>query len=233
MKLVSFIEHNIVRLVTILATVAFSFNGFAGNRKTSNVSKREKPHLFSSNSHQKLSFLEKKQEINSIDLEKRLWEFRTAPIALLAKWYTLDVSYRLSDNWATGPAVILFNADEPAGMLGPSYNGYALGWNGNYYFDSAYKRTWYISAHGYYESYKSYLHGYRGYKDMAGYKFNSAIGYQWKWSRINMIAGIGQEYRDQTVTDKTESIKTIEQQTSDSTKAVWFTFFEFKVGIEI
>ncbi len=165
-------------------------------------------------------------------IEKK-WELRTAPIAMMVSWYTLDVSYRLSENLATGPAVISYNARGPGGMFGPTYNGYAIGWNGSYYFSSLLKDTWYISAHAYYESYKSYPRAYLGHYVYEGGKANTAIGYQWRGAMINIIAGLGLEYRSYSVTDKKDPIGGIEQPSVDSSESRGLPFVEFKIGIEI
>jgi hypothetical protein len=166
-------------------------------------------------------------------IEKRDWEFRTAPIAFIARWLTLDVSYRLTDQWATGPAAILYNADGPGGMVGPTYSGSAFGWNGNYYFSSAFSNTWYVSAHAYYESYKSYPHAYMGFKEIDGVKANSAIGYQWKWSRVNVMAGVGAEFRSQTVVDRRDGDDVAGSSPRESKDAFWLPHIEFKMGIEL
>ncbi len=41
-------------------------------------------------------------------------ELRTAPLALLAQWTTLDTSYNLNDHWATGPALVVYSGPEYA-----------------------------------------------------------------------------------------------------------------------
>lgn len=64
------------------------------------------------------------------------WDLRMAPVALIARWYTLDASYRITENWSMGPAAIIYSASSPGGMFFPSDKGYAIGWSGNHYFTS-------------------------------------------------------------------------------------------------
>ena len=124
------------------------------------------------------------------------WEFRTAPIALLANWYTLDISYRVSENVATGPAGILCNGSEMGHMFLPSYRGQAIGWQAYYYFYSILKNTWYLGMRGYQESYSSYPHGDSGYDKLNGFRSNIALGYQMKHSKVTTLLGLGVDYRD-------------------------------------
>lgn len=156
------------------------------------------------------------------------WEIRIAPIALLARWLTLDVSYHLNENWATGPALINYTTDSNrGGMLVPTYKGYAIGWQGNY-FTSALKDGLYLSAHAYYESYKNYPHSFQGYYQKDGYKLNSALGYRWKWKPVVLMTGVGAEYLDHSVTEYTEVRTSRDSKQSNSRP-----FIEVKLGIEI
>lgn len=173
---------------------------------------------------------------SKLSIKKARWEVKTAPIAFLVRWLTLDLSYRLSDNWATGPSTILYNADGPGGMFGPTYKGYALGWNSNYYFKSVYTNTWYLSGHAYFDTFRSYPHAYLGFKEMQGMKANTAVGYQWRWSRVTVLAGLGTEFTNYKVTDnKTAASFALDQiqATSNYNESNWFPYFEFKMGIEI
>jgi hypothetical protein len=119
-------------------------------------------------------------------------------------------------------------------MFSPSYNGSALGWNANYYFKSFSKSTWYVSTHAYYESYKSYAHGYHGYFEKEGAKFNSAAGYQWRWSRVNLMTGLGTEYKNQNSTEYKKDFDSNEYQNEPSIQNnFWLPYFEVKLGFEI
>jgi len=221
------LKNSLVRCMTIFVIIAVSPSIFARDSSYSKTNRKYTANYSNKNGMNSV------KSLIAGNVNKRSWEFRTAPIALIARWFTLDVSYRLSDQWATGPAAILYNAEGPGGMLSPSYKGYAVGWNGNYYFNSVYKNTWYVSAHTYYESYKSYPHAYLGYKEIDGFKANSVIGYQWKWSRINMMTGIGAEFRNQNVVDRKDAVNSVEQSPIESRDSFWLPHIEFKMGIEI
>ena len=181
---------------------------------------------------QNTSYQTSKNYSSQVELPR--WEFRTAPVALLARWYTLDVSYRLSEKkWATGPSIVLYNYSEIGNMFAPAFKGQALGWNANYYFDSAQRNTWYFSLHSYYEKYKSYPHAYLGYYEKDGYRMNGALGYQWRWNPVNLMAGLGVEQRNHNVVEHKDPILGIEQEPVSSSESVGLPYAEIKIGIQI
>lgn len=173
-----------------------------------------------------------RQHSTSLADNKRRWELRTAPIALLASWVTLDASYRFTDHWATGPAVILYSASGRGNMFTATNNGYAAGWSANYYFRSVFRNTWYISAHTYFESYKTYPHAYEGFKELSGLKANSAFGYQWKMPRINVMTGLGAEMLTHNILDRPEAVNGIAKPAVGSNRSDVIPFFEFKMGMD-
>ena len=131
------------------------------------------------------------------------WEIRTAPIALFAAWYTVDVAYRITDQFATGPAFVSYGCDGPGGMLAPCFKGSAYGWQANYYAKSlAARRGVYVGTRAYYEDYVASPHGSlyskvdaKGFRGnvMAGLFAPAFLGMLWHF-------GIGWEMRDQQVT---------------------------------
>lgn len=162
------------------------------------------------------------------------WELRTAPIAFFAKWITLDVSYAVSDKFAFGPSAIFYSSPkgEPGGMIAPAYNGYAAGVNAMYYFGSIMRRTWYSSAHLYYEDFTAYGHGIRNgeFTESTGFKGNAAVGYRWRWSRITMLVGGGAEYRNHSENEvRLEANNQVTNMSGNTSDIV--PFLEFKVGI--
>lgn len=162
--------------------------------------------------------------------ELRRWEFRTAPVALLARWYTLDVSYRFTENFAVGPSIVIYDAPgEQGNMLAPTYKGDAFGFHANYYFTSVKARGWYSGLHAYQESYRSYPEGYPGYEDRKGYRSNITAGYQFKWSQVNLLTGLGMEYRNHNVVE-TSRYSGVQPETR---KSGWGPTVEIKLGFEI
>lgn len=171
-------------------------------------------------------FADVNEESKKKDLNQ--WEFRTAPMALLASWYTIDISYRISEKLSTGPAVVIYGAPETGNMFLPSYKGTAGGWQANYYFDSVRKNTWYLGSHIYFENYNSYPHALNGFEELSGYRLDAIIGYKIKNAGILTMFGIGLEYRDHDVT-KHEDSKIIMK----SHEANLLPMLELKMGIEI
>lgn len=168
--------------------------------------------------------------------EKNLkrFEIRTAPLAFLAKWLTLDTSYRLNDSFSTGPAVVIYAAGGPGGMLAPSFKGYAAGWSANYYINGAQEDTVYVGTHAYYESYDSYPHAFLGYYSRSGLRANITLGYQWRISSwMNMQAGAGLEARQHHVTAYPENASSSTAYGSESDDNTSGPVLEFKVGFEI
>lgn len=73
------------------------------------------------------------------------WEFRAAPIQLLARFYSVEIGYRLSKHWSTGPAATAY--DSPGnlgGMFAPVIHGAAFGWGATCYLKSVATNTAYI-----------------------------------------------------------------------------------------
>ncbi len=136
---------------------------------------------------------------SSISFSKEIldYEIRTAPIALIARWGTLDFSFNVNNQWAIGPSVIIYAAPKIGNMFAPSYSGTAIGGHAYYYFNSFSGTGWYWGTHIYYESYESYPHNFNGHYEFKGFKFNTKIGYQiMASSRINLLLGAGAEARN-------------------------------------
>lgn len=132
----------------------------------------------------------------------RNWEIRTAPIALFASWFTVDLSYRATEHFATGPAGVTFNCGGRGGMLAPCWKGTALGWQANYYFDSVASKGPYISGHAYYDSFKAFSHSVlKGHDELQGTRINAMFGYMFQ-APVNFVwhLGIGMEVRNYHVT---------------------------------
>ena len=125
------------------------------------------------------------------------YEIRTAPIALLARWGTLDFSLNINTQWALGPSVIIYAAPKVGQMFAPSYSGTAIGGHLYYYLNSFSENSWYWGNHLYAESYQSYPHAMNGHYEYSGYKLNSKFGYQFTHSSgFNMLLGAGAELRN-------------------------------------
>lgn len=162
--------------------------------------------------------------------ESRL-ELRTAPVALFAQWYTLDVAYSPnSSKWSTGPSAILFNCDGPAGSFTPCYKGYALGWNANYYITSALDNSWYLSGHILSESFEKRRHAEITVDEMKGWRANVAAGYQWRINSLSILTGIGGEMSRQDVVRRGQ--KDVEPKEFDLGPTTR-PYVEFKIGMEI
>jgi len=162
--------------------------------------------------------------------ELRRLELRTAPLALLASWYTLDASYRFTEHFALGPAVVFYNSRaEHGNMLAPTYKGTAYGLHANYYFRSVEVSGFYTGLHAYQEDYRSYPHGLSGHEDRNGYRVNLTAGYQARMNRVSLLMGLGVEVR---------SHKVVETRTYDSAPKEYsethrIPTVEIKLGFEI
>lgn len=169
--------------------------------------------------------------------ELRRWEFRTAPAPLLIQWYTLDVSFRLNEKFATGPSAIVYGGSGRGSMFFPSYRGYAAGWNGTFYFQSVLRRTWYLSSHAYYEDYEHAGHGAVWTSEYKGVRANLVGGYQWVFGRMTMMVGAGAEYRVHNVVERDryylDDSLNLRNRDSSFRESRLFPALEFKLGIEI
>ena len=139
------------------------------------------------------------------------YEIRTAPVALIARWVTLDFSFNINNQWALGPSIGLYATPKIGNMFTPSYNGSAVGAHAYYYFNSFSDDSWYFGNHAYYENYESYPHAFNGHYELKGFKFNSKAGYQLViMSGFSFLLGLGAEYRnyDQKNIDDSNGVNT-------------------------
>ncbi len=175
----------------------------------------------------------KAQTAETVTENYNLIEIKTSPVAFLAQWITLDASIRLNQNFATGPAFILYTSGGTGGMLAPSYKGYAAGWQIFYYTKSVNNNGLYISGHAYFEEYRSFPHGsLNDYSDRRGFKINSAIGlYEQADYGLAVYAGLGIESKNHKVTEyKSDVLPTNVISITQKDENFILPFLEFKVG---
>lgn len=123
------------------------------------------------------------------------FEVKVAPFTLLMSWWSLEGSYRITPHFATGPMIIAYKAGTKGNMFLPSYNGYAAGWQANYYLNSVSRPGAYTSAHIYYEDYTAYPHDNMDHYHHQGMRMNANLGFQFKLSSsFNLLAGAGPEF---------------------------------------
>lgn len=168
------------------------------------------------------------------DIEKttepklKQWEVRTAPIAYIARWITLDVSYRFNEQFAAGPAIVVYNSESTTGgMFSPTYKGTAFGAQAYYYFRSVMGPTWYIGSRFYKEDYRSYPHAFSGYDNKDGWSANATLGYQVRSPSTVWLFGIGPEATTHNVLTHENNKPTVEDSESFFGLAI-----EFKVGFD-
>jgi len=118
-------------------------------------------------------------------------------------------------------------------MFAPTYKGHALGWHANYYFSSVMRNTWYLVVRPYYESYRSYPHAFLGYEDRKGFRSDAFFGFRWKRSRVNLMSGLGVEYRSHDVTEQKGPVNGAGPATAESRESGWGPMIEIRLGIEI
>ncbi len=168
----------------LLATILTASNGIAANFNRN-----------PNNSISQITTIEKSNaKLDSFDK----WEVRTAPVMMVAAWYTLDLSYQLTPNWSTGPAAVFYQNDHVGGMLMPADFGQALGWQQLYTFKPMKAASLYVSSHVYYQSYSSAGDAQINSRDQHdGIKVNSDFGIRWHEHHFIMLAGAGVEYIDE------------------------------------
>lgn len=164
----------------------------------------------------------------SLAKEVLKYEVRTAPIALVAQWATLDFSFKLNGTWAAGPSVIVYASPKIGNMLAPSYNGTALGGHLYAYLNSFSQSSWYWGNHFYSENFESYPHAKTGHYELKGSKISTKFGYQLLLkSNFVFLTGAGVELRSYTqndIIDLGAAAPTLKSQSGI------FPFIEFKVG---
>lgn len=164
------------------------------------------------------------------------WELRTAPLAFLAQWTTIDVGYRVTSKISTGPAVVSYAA-KSGNMFLPSFEGQAIGWYANYYLGSANVSGGYSSLHVYHEDFLSHPHARREEERFksVGQRANAIVGYRWVRSMFDVLLGGGvMAFARQTdkLTYKSTSIAGPERlEPSSETNSGMIPIVECKMGV--
>ena len=164
------------------------------------------------------------------------WDLRTAPIALFASWSTIDLSYRITPRFATGPAYVHYGCNGPGGMLTPCFGGNAFGWSWNYYVKPVTEPGLYFGGRGYLEKYGSHGHAMRYTVDRDGGRANVVAGVyspgrKWGATQLTIHAGLGYEYgsykQDYSADDPDDLPSTRADSNTFQSVAL-----EFKVGLQ-
>jgi len=157
------------------------------------------------------------------------FELRTAPIMILARWYTLDASYILNEQWAFGPSYVSYAYNTIYGnMLGPAYYGNAYGAHLIWAVDDLFSNSWYIGSHIYYETYRSVAHGLQGNKeDRKGFRTSAVIGYRQLNGNFLTMVGLGFENYDHDVQD---TVSATNPAYTEYHRNFTFLHAEFKIG---
>ena len=154
------------------------------------------------------------------------FEAATAPLAYLAHWITLDLSYFSNSHWAFGPSVVRYNSpDKQGGMLVPTLAGNAFGAH-IIYADNLLQDSVYVSVHAYSENYTSYPEAYLGHYDYQGTRMSAVVGKRWVSENFATMLGIGLENRNHNysmIPDTGTKTDTSENNT--------FLTIEFKMGL--
>jgi hypothetical protein len=156
------------------------------------------------------------------------YEVRTAPIALIARWATLDFTIKINDRWVIGPSTIIYAAPKIGNMLSPAYSGFAVGGHAYGYLKSFSENGWYWGNHLYYENYESYPHAFEGHYELSGLKFNTKLGYQFLLkSKFTFLFGAGAEVRQY---DQNNISEHTGGAPSFKTQSGTYPFVEAKIG---
>lgn len=163
------------------------------------------------------------------------WEVRTAPLALIARWYTLEALYRLNDEWALGPSYIKFGSTASADMFFPSYRGKALGFVGTHYFPSSSGQGLYGTVRYYFQDYTAYEHDNTSSEfHLKGHSLAFVGGYRLPFLKsFFFMPGIGIQLGKYEKTEtKTDIITHAVTVTTDSNYLSVIPYLEAKVGVE-
>lgn len=132
-------------------------------------------------------------------------DIRLAPIALLVKWYGLEVAYRITENLDFGINGVIYGdqiTDRSTGSsLGmPVNDGYSVGLNANYYFNRlpGEKSEFYVGAKLIYDDYKDVHHQKLPIYDNKGISFICLVGIKHNTKilsgRFSLLLGAGLQY---------------------------------------
>lgn len=164
--------------------------------------------------------------------EHKLWEVRGAPLALLAQWYSFDLSYRLNPKWSTGPSGIRYAASSNGNMLLPSMNGYAVGWNLNYYVNGVDQSSWYFGGYLFYEDYNRYPHSSSPPQKITGSRADYIMGYRIYHAPFALLLGAGFQFSSQRQRRIYADSAGPNLDKGDTLLQISFPRLEVKLGIE-
>lgn len=155
------------------------------------------------------------------------FEVRTAPLAYLAQWVTLDFTWSPFPQLSLGPSYIKYGAKGPYGnMFLPTYSGNAYGMNISYYSENFNSDSWYIGTHLYSEKYDSYPHAYLGSYTHEGTSLIAVVGYRWISSEnLATQLGVGSNWINYDTTKKPDNAPAENYRETESR-----FYIEFKLG---
>lgn len=159
------------------------------------------------------------------------WELRTAPIALIARWFTIEGLFHIDEQLAVGPSFVKYGSAPVGSMFWPSFRGRSIGLVGTYYFEPR-PNTWYATVRYFHENFTFYSHGRDN--DEVQWRGNTVMGvagYRRPLSQsIFMLAGVGLQLGKYEITEK-KNKSGVALVTRDPSKIRLRPYFELKVGV--
>lgn len=123
------------------------------------------------------------------------FELRTAPLALIARWITLEGLYLLGgERWAVGPSLVFYESPAAGSMLWLSQRGRSIGAVATYYFKPVSEPGWYGTLRYLHDSYTYYPHNSRAgirHESYQGHSLTMVAGYRFvlPWNAFLLMGG--------------------------------------------
>jgi len=161
------------------------------------------------------------------------FELRTAPIAFIARWLTLEALYRLNDKWAVGPSFVYYGSGPTGSMFWLSYQGRALGLVATHYLRGVSQRGWYGSLRYHYEDYTYYPHAKSEEQYYKGHSLIAVAGYRFLFLKsFFVMPGLGAKLSLYEHTETKFGVANVATRTRTPSRFQALPYIEAKLGVE-
>lgn len=161
------------------------------------------------------------------------FELRTAPIAFIARWLTVEALYRVNDKWAVGPSFVYYGSGTSGSMFWLSYQGQALGMVATHYLRGVSQRGWYGSLRYHYEKYTYYPHAKSEEHYYKGHSLIATAGYRFLFLKnFFVMPGLGAKLSVYEHTETKFSIANVATRSTNPSRFQALPYIEAKLGME-
>ncbi len=163
----------------------------------------------------------------------RQFELRTAPIAFVARWLTLEALFRVNPHWAVGPSFVYYGDTSSGSMFWLSYQGRAVGIVATHYLRGAGIRGWYGTGRYHFESFTHRPHAKSEELHYKGHALLLSAGYRFVFLKnFFVMPGLGVKLGLYERTETNFSVPSARTRNTKPNHFLALPYLEAKLGVE-